>query len=211
MNNITHQNQMNIFYYSKFSVMCTDLLKMMDSYNILGQFILKCIDDMPTPPAGLERVPTLIIGGINKIYVAKDAVMWFNSMRSVFIQQNADMQNKKIMYNIIKNNMQTQGGPNGYTEGEYSGTSDTFAYLDLDIAQPKTFCEYGTDGTVIYTPPKEDANDKIRISEQERGSRELEQMRIQQDNDYMSTMKNQHVEAVMNNERERLMKNRLGI
>lgn len=207
--NYNAQKQMNIFFYSKFSTMCTDLLRMMDSYKILNQFLLRCIDDMKQLPPGLERVPTLIVVGVNKPLVAKEAVKWFNDMRPILFQQSAEMQNKKIMYNIMRNNMQTLNGPKGYAQGEYDGVSDSFAYTDVDMAQPKTFCEYGNDKNVIYTPPRE--NIKIKETEQLQNIQDLERMRSQQEKEYSSIMKREQIEAVMAKEREQLMKNRLGI
>jgi hypothetical protein len=191
--------------------MSTDLLKMMDSYGVLNQFLLRCIDDMLNPPPGLERVPTLVVVGIDKPLVAKEAVQWFNGMRPIFMQQCADMQNKRIMYNIMKNSMQMIQGPKGYAEGEYNGISDSFAYTDLDMAQPKTFCEYGNDKDAIYTPEPENKGDKIRKEEQNRSIRELEQMRRQQETECSTIMEKERVEAVMNKEREKLMRDRLGI
>ena len=201
--------QMNIFYYSKFSTMCTDLLKLMDSYKILNKFLLKCIDDMPNIPPQLERVPTLIVVGVDKPLVAKEAVAWFNNMRPIFMQQCMETQNKTIMTGIMKNNMQTLQGPKGYTSNEYDGISDSFAYTDVDMAQPKTFCEYGNDKDAIYTPAKEDTT--IKQNEQERNTKELEKIRKQQDAEFSSVMKRGQLEAVMNKEREKLMKDRLGI
>lgn len=203
--------QLNVFFYSKFSIMCTDLLKMMDSYGILRQFLLRCIDDMPNPPPGLDRVPTLIVAGIGKPLVAREAVMWFNNARPMFMQQSTDLQNKRIMQNIMKNNMQSMAGPKGYAHEEFDGFSDGFAYLDVDMAQPKKFVEYGNDNSIIYTPPKEEKGDTIKLAEQERSCNNLDQMRKQQDIEYKAMMAQEQVNTVMANECDLLMKKRLGL
>lgn len=59
----------NVLYFSKFSSMCKNLLKLMHDYDILDQFYLNCIDDMSVEelPCSLNRVPTLIIGGVNEL------------------------------------------------------------------------------------------------------------------------------------------------
>lgn len=202
------QKQMNIFYYSKFSGMCTNLLKLMDNYKVLNKFLLKCVDDMPELPRGLERVPTLIVVGIDKPLVAKEAMIWFDNMRPIFAQQCADIQNKQIMYNIMKNNQLAMKGPKGYAEEEYHGISDSFAYFDVDMPQPKTFCEYGNEKDAIYTPP---IDDKIKSDEQKRYIQKLEQDRRKQEGELVSIMKKEQIEAIMNNEREKLLKERLGI
>ena len=94
----------NIFYYCRVSKLCIDLIRMMDNYSILNRFFLKCIDDMDATqiPNGLDRVPTLIISGIDKPLVANEAVKWFNDNRPYLIQQTR-IANKKIIYNITKN------------------------------------------------------------------------------------------------------------
>jgi hypothetical protein len=207
--NHNNQKQMNVFFYSKFSAMCTDLLKMMDSYKIINQFLLRCVDDMVQLPPGLERVPTLIVIGIEKPLVAKEAMTWFDGMRPIFLQQSSDTLNKQIMNGIMRNGMQSIQGPKGYANGEYDGISDSFAYTDVDMAQPKTFCEYGNDKDAIYTPPKDDT--KINKQEQDRSIREMEQERKQQETEYANIMKRGQVEAVMYRERNQLMKERLGI
>jgi len=188
--------------------MCTDLLKMMDSYNILNRFNLKCIDDMLQIPAGLERVPTLVVVGIDKPLVAKEAVMWFNQMRPMFVQQNVEMQQKRIMHRISRNNV--NGGPKGYAQGEYDGISDTFAYTDVDIPQPKAFCDYGKNSEdVIFTPPKD--RGKIVEAEQKRFVKDLECERKKNDLEYSNVMKRDQVDAVMNREHDNLMREKLGI
>lgn len=209
--NGNQKQRMNIFFYSKFSTMCTDLLKMMDSYGVINQFLLKCIDDMDVShlPPGLERVPTLIVIGIDKPLVAKEAVDWFNGMRPIFMQQKADMQNKKIMFNIMKNNVQMANGPKAFSQSEYSGLSDSFAYTDVDLAQPKAFCGYNDDKDVIFTPP--DENTKIQKDEQERKIREYEQIRKRQESDYNTIMRQGQIDAIMNAEKEKLLREKLGI
>lgn len=194
---------MNIFYYSKFCLMCTDLLKLMDKYKILNRFLLKCIDDMQRIPAQLERVPTLIIVGINKPLVGKEALEWFNNMRPLFLQQYTERQ--------IKNNIQSLHalhGPKGYLDNEYNGISDSFAYTEVDIAQPKTYSQYDNN-TVIYTPP--DENSIIKKDEQERNAIELDKMRKKQDEEYALIMKREQVETVIRKEREKLIRDNLGI
>jgi len=210
MNYNDKKTQCNVLYYSKFSNMCIDLLKMMDSYGVINQFCLKCIDDMAQMPPGLERVPTLIIVGVNRPFVAKDAITWFNNMRPIFMQQNTDMQNKKIMYNIMRNNMQAISGPKGYIQAEHDGISDGFAYTDLDSAQPKTYYEYNeTNKDFIYTPPKEDM--RMNRTEQDKLVKSIEAERKKYESECATNMRRDQIIAVMNTEKDQLIKNKLGI
>ena len=204
--------RMNIFYYSKFSKMCTDLLKLMDNYGALNRFYLKCIDDMDPdkiPPA-LERVPTLIIAQMDKPLVAGDAVAWFNNMRPIFLQQNSENQNKVIMQQIIQNNMQSRG-PKGYSEGEHSGFSDQYAYINIDEPLPKEFSAYvnGPDTNIIYTPPKE--QNKLSKEEQERYMKESQNERLAQEEQFKSIMRKKQIDAVTDREKEKLIKEQMGI
>lgn len=200
---------MNILFYSKFSNMCTDLLKMMDSYNILNKFLLRCIDDMQELPPGLERVPTLIVVGIEKPLVAREAVNWFNTMRPVFMQQHLESQNKNIMHNITKNELLGISGPQGFSDMEHSGMSDSYAYTNSDASLEKAYCSYGSDTQVIFTPPKE--NDKINQLQQINSSRDLETQRKKQEQEFSNIMKKNQVDALINQEKNKLLREKLGI
>lgn len=198
----------NIFYYSKFSKLCLDLLRMLESYNILNRFMLKCVDDPSfRPPDGLTHVPTLIVVGINKPLVANEAVAWFNNNKPYLIQQNAELQNKRLIYNMTKNMYDAQA-PKGFSSNELSGTSDEFAYTDIDEAQPKVFCKYGDDTDCIVTPPKEKA---MSNQVQSKIMGDVAAVRKQQEKEYSTMMKQEQIEILINKERNELMKNHLGI
>lgn len=204
-----NRSNINIFYYSRVSKLCIDLLRMMESYNILNKFFLKCVDDMDVNsiPKGLERVPTLIISGIDKPLVANEAVKWFNDNRPYLIQQNMNMQNKKLIYNMTKN-MYGNTGPKGFSTSELVGTSDNFAYMETDEAQPKEFCRYGNDGDIIYTPPKDS---KINDSSQKQLLTTAEELRKTQEKEFASVMKHDQIDKLIEKERDQLMKNRMGL
>ena len=188
--------------------MSMDLLNMMNKYGILRHFILKCVDDMEVLPKGLERVPTLIVSDIDKPLIAKDAVLWFNKMRSIFATQQSDSQNKHIMYNIMKNNQEQLQGPKGYTETEYNGISDAFAYTDVDMAQPKSFCTPDNDTDIIYTPPEDS---KVSLADQNRLYKTLNDERRQEESAYSELMKKKQIDIIINNEQKKLMMEKIGL
>jgi hypothetical protein len=215
MNSNSHQQMqqnnsnrnINVFYYSRISRLCLDLICMMDNYGILDRFKLKCIDDMQELPKSLDRVPTLVIIGIDKPLVANEAVKWFNDNRHFLQQQNSELQNKRLLYNMTKN-MYNQQGPKGFSTSELDGVSDAFAYTDADQAQPKTFCSYGNDGDVILTPPKDG---KINEETQKKLLGERQNIYKSQDEEYKVIMKQEQINKLIHKEREQLIKNRVGI
>ncbi len=208
--------------------MCTDLIKLMQSYNVLQQFLLKCIDDMQQIPAGLERVPTLIVVGINKPLIGREALVWFDGIRqSLPIQSqssssganlsdaNSTMQNKQILYNINKQEQITnltqptqptqpnkQINPNGYSTVEHIGLSDNYAYTNSDNPLPKTFCEYGNDTNIIYTPPLEKT--KLSKFQQEKTIKNLLEDRIIQEKSYIVDMKKKQIDMLIHQEQLKL-------
>lgn len=199
----------NICYYSRVSKLCIDLLKLMENYGILNKFYLKCVDDMDRNaiPKGLERVPTLIISGINKPLVANEAVKWFNDNRQYLMQQNMNIQNKKLILNMTKN-MYNDSGPKGFSSSELIGTSDEFAYMETDEAQPKVFCKYGDDGDVIFTPPKDS---KITDSSQQQLLGNIESVRKIQEKEYGTMMRQNQINKLIEIERDQLVKNQMGL
>lgn len=201
------QIQMNVFYYSRVSKLCLDLICMMDNYGILTRFKLKCIDDMQELPKSLERVPTLVVIGIDKPLVANEAVKWFNDNRLFLQQQSSELQDKKLLYNMTKN-MYDQQGPKGFSSNELGGLSDDFAYTEADQAQPKTFCLYGNDTDVILTPPKDG---KINEETQKKLLAEFEKTQKSQESEYRVIMKQEQVNKLIQKELDQLKKDRTGI
>jgi len=184
-------------------------------------------------PAGLERVPTLIVVGINKPLVGREALVWFDGIRqslpvhsssssSSSSNSDSNLQNKQILYNINKQeqlsnstqpNKQTQtnsnspaGGtsPNGYSTVEHIGLSDNYAYTNSDNPLPKTFCEYGNDTNIIYTPPLEKS--KLSKFQQDRTIKNLIQDRIMQEQSYVADMKKKQIDMLIYQEQLKLQK-----
>lgn len=202
------QTSRHILYHSRVSELCIDLLRVLDSCGALRFFRIICIDDLEASqiPPTLKRVPTMIIIGIPAPFVGKDAINWISSNKMLFMNNNAEYQTKKIMYNMMQN---MTSGPLCFSDTEHIGTSDNFAYTDLDNAQPKTFCEYGKDKDIIYTPPSE--KNKMCKMEQDKNLHNVEIIRKKQEQEYQNAMKHQQVDAIMLKEREKLIKEQLGL
>lgn len=203
----SNNRPVNILYYSRVSKLCLDIIKMLDNYNLLNHFMLKCIDDMKQLPTSLTRVPTLIIHGINKPLVANEAITWFNDNRPFLQKQNSEFNDKKLLYNMTKN-MYDTNGPKGFSVNELDGVSDAFAYTETDQAQPKTFCAYGNDSDIIVTPPKDG---KINQVIQKKLLNDIQKSIKLQDEEYKTVMKQEQINKIIQKEQEQLIKNRVGL
>jgi hypothetical protein len=181
----------------------------MDSYGILNKFMLICVDDMKAGdfPKGIERVPTLIVHGINKPLVANEAVEWFERNKQYFAQQNVEMQSKINLYNMAKS-AAGNNAPKAFSNCEHRGVSDDFAYTDTDEAQQKEFCLYGNDGDIIITPPKDGT---MNSSSQKKLLRDIEIIRKDQDAEHTKIMKQEQINKIISIERNQFMKKRMGI
>lgn len=192
--------------------MCKTLMKLMNEYEILANFYLQCVDDMSDKdiPNDLERVPTIILCNYNKPLVAKEAMKWFDENRAFFLQLNNEREKKRILYNIYKNMGQfNTDGCNGYSNTEYEGLSDIFAYTDLDYAQPKIYCGFGKDNNIIFTPPKEKR--KLTAQEQDRLITERETERSKQESQIAVNMNMERLNAVIKKEHKELINEQLGL
>ena len=196
----------NIYYFSKYSETCLNLLRLMDAHGIKNKFLMMCVDDMHELPTGLERIPTLIISGIPKPFVGNDALQWFNDNKVFFAQQTAEIQSKMHLYNMAKS---ADGSTmNGFIDCEHKGISDEYAYADTDMPQPKSFVEYGSDGNVIFTPP---IDGKIKEDVQKRLIRDAVSQRNNQEDEYKKNMKQDQINILFMKEREKLMDRQMGI
>lgn len=204
---MSSNKNINVLFYSKYTATCLDLLKLMESHNILNKFVLKCIDDMDENqmPKALKVVPTLLVSGIEKPLEGKEALIWFNDNRQFFLQQNAEQHSRQIVNNMSKNMM---NGPKGMS-GELEGTSDMYAYCDVDEAQPKSFCKSVEDGDVIVTPPQDK---KIVQGAQSTMIKQVDSIRKEQEKEYNDMMKQDHIDRLMQLERDKLIKTgRMGL
>ncbi len=197
----------NVYFYSRVSQTCIDLMKLMDAYGIRNKFLLRCVDDMDVIPPGLDRVPTLIIYGIPRPFVGNDAMKWFEDNKMYFAQQSAELQTKMHLYNMAKN-AQDNNNPHGFSECEHGGLSDEFAYTDTDMSQPKSFVNYGNDGDIIVTPPKDS---KLSISVQQRLIKDATNIRNDQEKEYAKMMKQDQINKLMMLEKSKLVNAHLGL
>lgn len=205
------QAKMNILFYSNKCRDCHTFINLMKNEGLLQYFKTICVDNnLKDIPSCITKVPAIITAEPNQLYLANEVFKWLQGVKYMRQQQiNLNEQNKKIIqYNIYKS-MQAQaqmGGPSSFISTEMAGISDNFAYTKMDMAQPKSFQEYGKDHQeVILTPPKED--EKLNDYQQKKRMKEIENQRDQQNKQFNDNMKQGQLQAVMKLEREKLINN----
>lgn len=145
---MTDKTNINILYYSNRCNTCTNLIKVLESDNILNQFKQICIDSFLEKkqihllPHQIKKVPTMLIGSMGKMFEGEDTFKWVNTVR---------LMKKKTL-----ENQPEKKGPIGFVKTEMSEFSDKFAYLSVDLPMPHTFFDVGSEEkNAIYTAPEQ--------------------------------------------------------
>ena len=91
-------------------------------------------------------------------------------------------------------------GPLGFFEPEMGGFSDSFAFTDVEKAQPHThFGVNDEKNNAIFTAPEQG---KISKEEHAKRIKEFESNKITQDKAYAEMMKKEQLNAVLRSEQE---------
>lgn len=182
-----------ILLYSNKCQSCSNLIMLMQNMGILHTFTSFCIEDMlarkqPLPP-NIQRVPALILPEIQSVFQGKETFEWLEKIRV-----------NSIRLNMLK--AQQASGPMGFLKDEMQGSSDNFAYMMTDEAQPKSFLKYGEDDkNAIYTGFE---SDKITKQEQARLIAEAEARREEQKKHFETTFEQSKQHALMQAQKEKL-------
>lgn len=173
----------NIIFYSRTCNTCTKLLTILQNEGILSNFKLFCVDGrLNELPKQITIVPSMVIASTNKILVAGEIFEW--------------LKNIKFLKGSSSNSNGTNGrGPIGWVTNEMSGTSDQFAYTNVDKAQPKSFFGVGSEEqNAIYTAPD---IGKLNKKEQSDMIKNIESSRLEQD-EIHSQIAKQNLNAILN-------------
>jgi len=137
-------------FYSKNCASSMNIIQIIQNQGLMQAFRLFCVDDMTdeqVSQSGLTAVPTIIIYGQNnqrQVFEGKRAFDWLQSL--MINRQQWMMKVEENRRNILKHNaMINNGGPQGFIQTEMSGLSDDYAYLAMDMAQPKQYMMKGQD------------------------------------------------------------------
>lgn len=198
--NNQQNNGINIIFYSRNCKTCQNLIKLLDNEKLLSFFNLYCVDDrLDHVPPQITMVPTAIVANINKPLVAKEIFEWVQQIK--FIRQNAivDMQKKMIKDNLIK--LLNNKGVVGWVDQEMTGTSDNYAYTNIDKPLSHSFFNVDDEkNSAIFTAPE--SKDKLSKYDQKKKIDELEQARKTQDDNYTMMHKEQQLQAILKAEQE---------
>ena len=197
---------MNILFFSRYSSLCVDLLKLMHKYDILNEFELKCVDDI-NPPQGITHVPTLVIKNYPGLIVGKKTIEWFEYHKENFEKKKQNQQTESILNNMDKY-MKFKDGPKQYSNLEDNGFSDGFAYVNDDGAQPKNFAIFGKENTEIFTQGEAP---KMNYQEQMRAMEAHRQLRNQTLEIISQRMKQEQEYAIIENEKKEILLESLGM
>ncbi len=192
----------NILFYSRKCGTCKNLITLLQNENFLAYFKMICVDDIGREqlPPQIKMVPTMIVTGVNKPLVAEAAFKWIEQAKFIRQQELADTNKRIIQQNLVNMAKNNKKGPLGFVEQEMTGISDTFAYKDIDKAQPHSYVGAGDENkNSIFTAPEQG---KISKNEQLTKIKEMEKDRNEQEENYGQMMKQQQLQAVMKAEQE---------
>jgi hypothetical protein len=145
----------------------------MKKYNILEHFKGISVDDPKNKvPESITHVPTLIVADMPRPLVANEAFKWLENV--IYINQQ-----KQVKANQEENKEMQKKSPHPFINSEMSGISDSFAYTNVDVPQPKSFMGYKDDEkNIIYTAEEAD---KLNITQQRKLLNQLNNERQSQD------------------------------
>lgn len=201
----------NLFIYSTRSEPCMRLLNIMQQNNIVNMFRLVCLDDMAKIKQNqfltniiskCKEVPIMIFQG--NIYESNAAWQQASRLIEYIKMQHQETMKQNIMFaqmaQLRAEQEKQKQGPLGFSH-EMSGMSDSFAYTQTDVPQPKEFCQYGQDDkSNIMTPVVDIRKEKMSRNEQEKYARQIEESRKTQDTELQQYIKIEQAKAVLQSE-----------
>lgn len=176
----------NILFYSKQCLMSQNVLIVLKNENLLSHFKLFCVDDkLDYVPKDIEKVPTMIVEGVDKPLVENAIYEWIKQIK--FLQHKINT----IQTNVMNKNNE----PIGWIENEMYGKSDGYAYKDVDKAMTHAYTGINEQGTGIYTP--KESIKKINTMQQFNLINDIKTNRTDQDATYEQINKEQQLEKIM--------------
>jgi ribosomal protein S8 len=209
----SNANNKNIFFMLPECATCQNLAELLKNEGILNNFQVINVEKLQKIPEALTDVPTLIVAGIPKPLVVREAFIWLQNVKMIRQRSRVDM-NKRIMYEMTKN-MQFKDGPKGFSSNEMLGFSDNFAYQNENInqdksqAQAKSFFSYkDEENNAILTG--EEYGEKLKETDQAKLLESIEKQRQDTESQYKLHMKQEQIKEVMKSEQERILAERYG-
>ena len=142
------------FFYSVQCSECMNLWQVIYNEGIGRMFIPVCLDKYTSKQVqnlgiGIKEVPSIVISTQNQPSVIYEGPQkcsqWLTSFtlnRRRSLAQQIECQRRIIQKEHAKART-IEGGPIEYLDAEMEGVSDTYAYNDTDLCQPKNFVMIG--------------------------------------------------------------------
>ena len=141
-------------FYSVKCNECMNLLQVITNENIIKMFIPVCLDNFSSSQIStlsIKEIPAIVISSENTTPIVyegpQNCSSWLNSFiinrRKNLIQQVEN--NRKNIQQAQNELSKNEGGAIEYNENEMEGISDTYAYNNAELAQPKNYVLVGNE------------------------------------------------------------------
>lgn len=203
---------MGFVFYHPSNAGSFNLLKLMENEGMLKMFELRSVQGMSDEALvsyGIYAVPTIVFinNGNKGIYEKEKAFMFVNNMvenRKKNIIARTSQHRKLIQTTGIMNNI--KNGLFEYNSNESQGVSDAYSYWkddlnqDVDVAQPKSFLQYGKDAQYSIMTLPENPNNKFKLTAdmQNKMMANMQQQRDRQEDGIKQNLEQQQIDMVLN-------------
>jgi hypothetical protein len=200
-----------VYYHPKHEG-CYRLMKLMEQEGMIRMFQLKSIENVSDEAlisCGITSIPTIVFinNGQKGIYGKEKAFQFINNMitnRRQNILKRTENHRKLIQNNGMMNNIKE--GLFEYNSNESQGVSDAYSYWkddinqDIEVAQPKSFLQYGKDAqySIITLPENPHNKFKLTADAQNKMVNNLDQQRKQQEEQIKQILEQQQIDKILN-------------
>ena len=192
-----------ILFYSNRCRNCINMWKILEKEHFLQFFEKMNIDNLDIKQIqnlGISQVPSILViypNGKRILREARQAFMWIDELLKNRRENISKMINLNRLELIKKNKEFVNQGFLEYSNNEMDGKSDEYAYLVTDIAQPKSYVNYGDEKkNAIITYSEFDKIDKDNMDKELKNKKET---RSNQDVIIKDEMKKGQIEAIYEN------------
>jgi hypothetical protein len=203
---------MGFVFYHPNNAGSFNLMKLMENEGMLRMFELRSVQGMSDENLisyGIYAVPTIVFinNGNKGIYEKEKAFAFVNNMienRRQNIMRRTENHRKLIQTNGMMNNIKE--GLFEYNSNESQGVSDAYSYWkddinqDIEVAQPKSFLQYGKDAQYGIMTLPENPNNKFKLTAdmQSKMVANIQQQRGQQEEQIKQVLEQQQIDKILN-------------
>jgi hypothetical protein len=192
-----------VLFYSTDCETCRNLWNIMEKTQFLQYFEKINIDKVSLEhlqSLNISKVPAMIISypnGQKNLLIADQIFKWLTDLDQNRKASMMEMTNSNRVKILEKNKMINNSGIVDFSTAEMAGSSDDYAYLATDVAQPKNFLPCGQEQSQVIMTYNEGS--KLSKDEINKFIRNREGSRTQQDEHIKQTMKQEQLGAIYDN------------